>query len=262
MSSGVTAASTANSCLSSGIRRRTESFWPTPSRGNSKKALCVVVEHEVHRHICENRHIELYEHYAKNVGAAHASGDWLLVTNPDIAFGKDVLESFAAGRLNTTTLYRASFARINEIADMSWAQPTDLDQRPPFERHAGDFICCHRQFFDRVGGFREDLPFTNAHGDGLFTWAAYAMSKNAQKIGTVYHLEHGRDNLARRRLEYDLERVSLTPQSSYGLRDICESVTVAERVLEIKLRPELREAARAKILPEPVVPRHLRSCRS
>ena len=88
------------------------------------------------------------------------------------------------------------------------------------------------------------------------------MSKNAQKIGTVYHLEHGRDYLARRGLEYDLERVSLTPQSSYGLRDICESVTVAERVLEIKLRPSCAKRLARRFFPSRSFLGICASCRS
>ncbi len=222
------------------------------------EAACFVVDHEVHRHICENRHIELYEYYAKNIGAARAAGDWLLVTNPDIVFGQDVFETLATGALDETTMYRASFARIHELSEMAQAEAVDLDQTAPFHRHAGDFICCHRRLFDQVGGFREDLPFTNTFKDALFCKAAFAATGKARKIGTVYHMEHERDNHARRRLEFDVDRIPLTPQSRYGLADICEAVTLAERVVQLKLRPEWRSAAAEKQLPEPVVPRHLR----
>lgn len=223
-----------------------------------EEAACFVVEHDVHRHICENRHIELYEYYAKNVGAARAAGDWLLVTNPDIVFGQDVIEYLAAGELDETTLYRSSFARIDDLSDMAQTQPIDLEQTAPFSGHAGDFICCHRRLFDQVGGFREDLPFTNTHKDSRFCEAAFLATGKAQRIGTVYHLEHERDNHARRRIAFRYDRVPLTPQSRYGLVDICEPKTLADRVVQLQLRPELREAAESKRLPEPVVPRHLR----
>lgn len=222
-------------------------------------ATCYVVDKLVHRHISENKHIQLFEYYAKNIGAARAKGDWLVATNPDIAFGKDIFEFFATAELDETTLYRASFARIHELSDMAQAEAIDLEQQAPFHGHAGDFICCHRRLFDQVGGFREDLPFTNTHKDSLFCWAAFAATGKAQKIGTVYHMEHGQDNQARRRIEYDLERVPLTPQSKYGSLDICEAETLAQRIVQLNLLPELRLAAQEKQLPEPVVPRRLRN---
>lgn len=221
-------------------------------------AKCYVVDNLVHRHVSENKYIELFEYYAKNIGLSQAEGDVLLITNPDIAFGEDVLEFLAAGEIDPNTLYRVSFARIHDLAEIADAIPIDLDQEVPFESYSGDFICGHRSLFQQVGGFREDLPFTNTHKDALFCRSAYRLTSKAKKIGTVYHMEHERFMQGRRRIEFDVDRVSLVPQASFGLGHITELSEIDDRIYRVNLLPELQQAARDKVIPEPIVPRSVR----
>jgi len=108
--------------------------------------------------------------------------------------------------------------------------------------------------FDRLGGCREDLPFTNLHIDGILCLTFFDHTKRVRKVGNTYHLTHGRPGAAQRRLRYEYRNVDRTPQRSYGFADICVETPVTPRITRLTLREDLRGEAEAREEPEPRIP--------
>ena len=227
------------------------------------RARCVVVDGALHQHVSRNRHITVFEYHAKNVGARRARGDWLLLTNPDNFLGVDTLDFLERGGFDRDALYRAGRIEVDDESSVDDPRLSDhhADDPAPFCAASGDFIFCSKSLFDRIGGFREDLAFTNTHKDSVFCHAALDMTGRARKIGHVYHLRHPRKNQRRRRLDYDWGKVDRRSQSAYGLNEewVTESESIDERIAKLTLSPQLLGAAQTKRLPKPRVPqRYLR----
>ena len=88
-----------------------------------EQAHCIVVDGVVHRHVSRNRHIAVFEYHAKNVGARRASGRWLLLTNPDNYFGRNILDFLEQGALDPDTLYRAPGDRVRPTSQLIGRRP-------------------------------------------------------------------------------------------------------------------------------------------
>jgi hypothetical protein len=224
------------------------------------QARCIVVDGAVHRHVSRNRHIAVFEYHAKNVGAWRAQGRWLLLTNPDNYFGRNTLDFLERGGFDPDTLYRTGRIGISDPSalDDPGLCDSDPDAPPPYYFASGDFIFCSKSLFDRVGGFREDLAFTNTHKDSVFCRAAFDLTGQARKIGNTYHLQHMRDDHKKRRLQYDWGKVDRRPQADYGLSggEVIEKTT--ERVTMLTLSAALLGEASLRKPPRPRVPRAYR----
>jgi len=224
------------------------------------QARCVVVDGAVHRLISMNRHVKVFEYHAKNVGAKRARSDWLLLTNPDNFFGRDVFDFLQEGAFDTDGFYRAGWIEIDDASDIDRADLVDVHttDRRPYCRSSGDFFFCSKSLFERIGGFREDLTFTNTHKDSILCHAFYDVTRSVRKIGTTYHLRHARDGAAKRRLQYDWKKVDRRPQDRYGLSGICLETVQEPQISMLNLPDELLEEANNRPPVEPVVPRAYR----
>jgi hypothetical protein len=217
---------------------------------------CVVVDRAVHRFVSRNRRIAVFEYHAKNVGARYARGAWLLLTNPDNYFGGDVLDFLAHGARDPDTLYRAGRADVGRVDEVDAAGVTDAypNDPPPFIASSGDFAFCSAALFARLGGYREDLAFTNTHKDSIFCHAVDDLTGKVRKIGTTFHLRHTKDDAARRRLEYAWRQVDRSPQTTFGLDGCCVADAAAPNVTHLRLRADLAERARTRSVPRGRVP--------
>ncbi len=225
-----------------------------------EEARCVVVDEMVHGFISQNKHIKVFEYHAKNVGVRYALGDWLLITNPDNYFGKDIFDFLETDKFEPTAFYRAGWIDIDDESsvDAEGLHDQYATVGPPFVHAAGDFILCSKYMFDRVGGFREDLAFTNTHKDAILCLSLFDLTDNVRKIGNTYHLRHDRENELKRRVQYNWKKVERVPQPTYGHADLCNSSSVAPRIARLSLKEELLSAARKKKPVNPVIPRRHR----
>jgi hypothetical protein len=224
-----------------------------------ENASCYVVDDSVHQFLCENKHIAVYEYHAKNVGATHAKGEWLMIVNPDVFLGREVIDFIGKREFDTRTLYRTGWINIMDASgvDQHGMRDEYADDAPPYSKASGDFVLLAKDLFDEVGGYREDLRFTNTHKDTLFCRTVYQLTNRARKIGCVYHLDHSRDKHGKRRVRFWIRAVPLVHQPTYGHRDITSSETVAERITLLKLNKGLR---RFRLLgsPRPRIPKEYR----
>ena len=220
------------------------------------RARCYVVHRDVHRYICENRYIAVYEYYAKNIGAKYAYGDWLILMNPDDYLGAGIIELLARDDFDEQMLHRSGWINIKNEKDVENHSLEDntKNDMPPYCNHSGDFVLCSRKLFETIGGYREDLAFTNCHKDSIFCLTAYELTRKACKIGNVYHVNHKRNNKRKRRLNFNLWKVPRIPQSKYGLSDVIIEEKLTDRVTRLCLKEPLRKQADKKILPRPFVP--------
>ncbi len=220
------------------------------------EARCIVVDGAVHRLFSRNRYVAVSEYHAKNVGARRARGDWLLLTNPDNFFGRTILDFLEAGAFDPETLYRAGWIEVDTAAEIDDPGLTDCyaADTPPYYYASGDFMLCTKRLFNSVGGFREDLTFTNTNKDSIFCCAAFEKTGRVMKNGNTYHLRHERDDVERRRLAYVWRRVDRTPQATYGLETGCIATALGPRITRLELTPELLAEANATPPVEPEVP--------
>lgn len=224
------------------------------------EARCIVVDGAIHTLISENRHIAVFEYHAKNAGAGRAKGDWILITNPDNFLGSDVLKFLQKGAFDANTLYRAG--RI-DIADETLVDSPDLQddlahEEAPFFGASGDFIFCSAELFRQIGGFREDLTFTNTAKDVIFCQSAFERTGQVVKIGCTYHLRHGRPQHTSRRIVFAWQKVSRLPQKTFGLTDDDVIATTHGRITRLTLPDHLLSVANDRQPPDPVVPREYR----
>jgi hypothetical protein len=162
----------------------------------------LVVAREYHAALTQNPHIPYLEYVAKNVGIRRASGTLVLATNTDVLLGRAVVETLAANRLRTGTVYRAARYDIKLGADQSRLQWDALEEpanqvrsrpiKPPlFTGGSGDFALADRGTFHALRGYNEvyrgvkigiDHNFlVKVHGDGF---------PIADIGGPVYHINH------------------------------------------------------------------------
>ncbi len=84
--------------------RLREAFdWP---RTDHLAVRIIEVPEEVHRTLPNSQKMPMFEFIAKNVGIRRAAGEYVLATNPDILFDKELIAYFAAGKLRPDSFYR------------------------------------------------------------------------------------------------------------------------------------------------------------
>lgn len=220
------------------------------------RARCLVVDGALHDLISENRFIKVYEFHAKNIGVRHARGDLLLLSNPDNFYGDDILDFLQRGEFDPQTFYRAGWIDIETAADVNRADMNDhfAWNRPPYTGASGDFVLCAKTLFDRVDGYREDILFSNTHVDGILVQAFYDITKRVSKIGHTYHLTHGREQQAKRRVKFEWKQVDRTPQRTYGFDSLLLETPLAPRITRLSLPDPLAREARARAPVDPRVP--------
>ena len=184
------------------------------------------------------------EYVAKNVGIRRAAAPFVLVTNADILFGREVVNAVAERRFQPGTMYRAPRYDIKLGVDQSglrWAaleDPTDQVRRPVlrpplFSSAAGDFVLADRDTFHRLRGFNEVYRAARAGIDSNFMVKVHGAGVPIEDIGSpVYHLNHlgsmriskslHRDNRADSPwsdLDWHSSHVTCNNPDGWGLRD-------------------------------------------
>lgn len=220
---------------------------------NFEKARCFVVDPLVHRHLSENSKIAMMEYHAKNVGVRRSQGEMVLLMNPDNYLGTDVLDFLGREDFDTDTIYRTGWVNIHDVRDVDNGALEEgwPDAPPPFTPASGDFLLCSRDLFDRAGGYREDLRFTNTHKDSILVSTMYELTGRAVKVGNTYHRDHGRDLQAERRVQYERPEGAFPPQSAFGHDDILVSVEAAPRITWLSLRDDWQAPALKRRIPTP-----------
>lgn len=135
------------------------------------------------------------EFFGKNVGIRHSTGEFVLVTNPDILFSTSLVNMLKARSLRRECLYRVDrldfhsqgiqeidpehmveFARAHTFvvhtsgtsvpvaADTPWALLPTTQGDPPHTNACGDFMLAARDAFFQAGGLCE-IPTQKWHVD-------------------------------------------------------------------------------------------------
>jgi hypothetical protein len=125
------------------------------------RATIYTVSPEIHQTFPNHDRMSFYEFIAKNAGIRRATGEWVLSTNSDIIFSREMCERLRNGDLNEACFYRADRRDIPSGVGM-WEGhqrvhiPTNLplDLRLDFCERSVRRVC-----------EREDGPYCNASGD-------------------------------------------------------------------------------------------------
>ena len=161
-------------------------------------ARAIVVSPAVHRRHVTNPYMPFDEMAAKNVGIRRAAGDWTLVTNADILFGRPLVDAIRAGDLRADMLYRAHRIDIDpgvadeEIEGAVRPLRSGEGTRPPcyYLGAGGDFCLAATSLWRRLGGFNQRIRFSTRAKDWQFFLSAAARDIPIEFLGRVYHLDH------------------------------------------------------------------------
>jgi hypothetical protein len=77
-----------------------------PSAVPKNRIRIIEVPHALHRRIANSDRIALFEYIAKNVGIRRAKGQYVLATNPDIIFSRELIRFLASEDLSSDCFYR------------------------------------------------------------------------------------------------------------------------------------------------------------
>ena len=150
-----------------------------------------------------NPRVVYQEFLAKNAGIRRARGEYVVVTNSDVMFGRHILGRLERQELEPAVLYRApryDLVGSLDIDRLEWASledPANLARpakriRPPYFRGAtGDFIALERASFHRLRGFNEIYRVARIGIDANLLIHALASGVRIVDIGgPVYHIDH------------------------------------------------------------------------
>jgi len=162
-----------------------------------------VVDGRYQEALSQNLRVRYLEFLAKNVGIRRARGRFVLTTNCDVYFGRDVLGALADGRLRPRVLYRAPRHDIKRTVDQSsldWEileDPRNLEGeayslKPPYMGSGtGDFVLLDRDSFHAIGGFNEVYRVARIGIDRNVLVKALSSGLAIADIGgPVYHVNH------------------------------------------------------------------------
>ncbi len=161
-----------------------------------------VVDPKYHDALSLNPRLEYLEFIAKNVGVRRARGRFVLTSNCDVYFGRQVLAALER-RLEPRVLYRAPRQDLKLASDLSSLDWDVLEDgrnlagpvqrlKPPFMGSAtGDFVLLDRETFHALGGFNEVYRLARIGIDrNLLVKALSAGLRIADIGGPVYHVNH------------------------------------------------------------------------
>lgn len=88
-----------------GVSRLAEVLnWPTAV--HQSKVRIIEVPNALHRRLANSDRIALFEYIAKNVGIRRAKGQYVLATNPDILFSRELIKFLSSEYLSSDCFYR------------------------------------------------------------------------------------------------------------------------------------------------------------
>ena len=139
-----------------------------------------------------------YEYYAKNVGARNSSGDYVLITNPDIMFTEEIVESVCKClSVDTDENYYRPYSRIDvsnsleTLAEGITFVPADGFIGTPA---AGDFLLTKKENFvgyDETHDTNPNKQQTNMDSNILYTMVNLGIRPKPLE-GSILHLDHGK----------------------------------------------------------------------
>jgi hypothetical protein len=162
-----------------------------------------VVDSRYQEALSLNPRLEYLEFPAKNVGVRRARGRFVLTTNCDVSFSRQVFAAIAEGRLEPGVLYRAPRHDVNVPAgreSLDWdlledpgslAGPAHVLKPPYMGSATGDFVLLDRASFHAIGGFNEVYRVARIGIDRNILVKALSSGVRVADIGgPVYHENH------------------------------------------------------------------------
>ncbi|QPJ65330.1 MAG: hypothetical protein G3M78_07975 [Candidatus Nitrohelix vancouverensis] len=150
----------------------------------------------------ENPRLAFLEFFAKNVGIRRARSEFILATNCDIFFSKDLVRFLGRGKWLEDCLYRSvridllSAVGIDKIDYGILERPESVSfvryPCPPYYDHAsGDMQFMSRKLWFQVGGYNERVRFSKIHKDSnLCACVELKHQVPLKLVGSVYHFDH------------------------------------------------------------------------
>ncbi len=161
------------------------------------------VDERYHAAFSQDPRLQFHEFIAKNVGIRRATGSYLLTTNTDIYFSREVVAFFAQRTLRPMVLYRATRVDLKSGLDRSRLDDRMLkDPRnhlevnslkpPTYSNSAGDFLLLDRFSWHAIRGFNEVYRVAKLHIDANFCHQALVSGVLVMdSAASVYHLGEG-----------------------------------------------------------------------
>jgi hypothetical protein len=162
-----------------------------------------VVDPQYQEALSLNPRLEYLEFPAKNVGVRRARGRFVLTSNCDVSFSRQIFARLADGTLEPRVLYRAPRHDVNVPAgqaSLDWGVLEDPGNRagpahalkPPYMGSAtGDFVLLDRESFHAIGGFNEVYRVARIGVDRNIIVKALSSGVQVADIGgPVYHENH------------------------------------------------------------------------
>ncbi|MGL5082747.1 MAG: glycosyltransferase [Microcoleaceae cyanobacterium] len=162
---------------------------------------CYIVSQKIHQQVCTNPQMNFMQFFAKNVGIRRATHPWIILTNADVIFGKDILDFICQNELDENLIYRAerrdiqsglytaSFEQMIDKTVMYYDTNGGID----FVRGAGDFTLYNRQKISY--GHDENIRDSDVYIDIRFLYnykAIHGLNDFSfiKFIGTVFKEDH------------------------------------------------------------------------
>ena len=145
----------------------------------------IEVPEEVHQQFPNSDRMPLFEFIGKNVGVRRAQGEFVIVTNPDILFSKELIQFLASTRLSPERFYRSTRYDVEGTVPLDVSVEEQLaycqqhivrvngylrsiDYRLSKRLNAYKKLwSCIEELTWRLRYFPTNRPFTNASGDFL-----------------------------------------------------------------------------------------------
>lgn len=145
----------------------------------------LTISSKTHDSINSFRNKKVHEYYAKNVGIRRSRGKWVLCTNPDIIFSKELIDSIDPVLLDDKVFYRAirydvkqpNYKLVKPDGILKYCQKNvlrilnqDYSEHPTLFKIFPTFIQIYRYYLfckRRLSIFPFEIPFTKAAGDFL-----------------------------------------------------------------------------------------------
>ena len=163
---------------------------------------CYVVGKDIHDQIAgEYTYMTFMEFFAKNAAIRRANGDAIICTNADVFFGDSIFQAVQNG-VKDNVIYRAErhdvkIENINGLSEKDfWAakyRTHQLGDIAPYTDASGDFTMATKKVYTALTGFDEQQRFAKIHKDSriLFSALLAPESFTFEKIGNIYHIDHG-----------------------------------------------------------------------